>query len=152
VQRSPVDRLHSLFAPVRRFRCRSRECRLELTLPKTVSVQRGSLLALGGLVAALAGALVTGSFLYSMFDEPTRAGVIDGYLTVLEYQADKFNDYLVATPTSQFVIDLQSDSALHLDPLSLPKPSEIALGMCGRTPTGECNTSIPTPPALRVGY
>jgi hypothetical protein len=41
VRRDFVDRLHSLFAPVRRFRCRGIECGLECTLPKTHSVPDG---------------------------------------------------------------------------------------------------------------
>jgi hypothetical protein len=151
VRRDFVDRLHSLFAPVRRFRCRGIECGLEITLPKTHTVQRRSLLAFGALVATLAGALVTGGILYTMSDPPTRSNVLDGYVSV-EPSAGRVADNLTALPIPQFIVDLQSDSALHIDPLSLPTPGEIALGTCERTPTGECSTSTVSSPARPSGY
>lgn len=152
VHRSPEDRLRSLFAPVRRFRCNRLECGFEVTLRRRVSAKRRSMLALGGLLATLVGAVATGGFLYSFSDEPTRRGVIDGYLNLVEHPTDKFNDPLAATPTPQFVIDLQHESALLPDPPSSAQLADIALGACGSAQTAECRAPGVTPPARRAGY
>ena len=139
VQRTPADRLHSLLAPVRRFRCRGVECGLEVTLPKTHSVQRRSMLAFGALVATLAGA-VTGGFIYTMSDPPPRSDVLEGDRNRAEYQTGNFNGSMAATPPAQFSLDLEPDSTSHLDPLSLPSPSDTALDACNGKRTADCST------------
>jgi hypothetical protein len=151
VQRSSSDRLRGLFAPVRRFRCHRFGCGFEVTLRRRVSVKRRLLLALGGLLAAFAGALVTGGFLYSLFDAPTRRDVMDGYLNFMEYQTDKFNDYVAATPTPESVIDLQHEAALPFDPLPPSQLADIALGVCVGAQTTDCRPPTVTSPARRVG-
>lgn len=121
------DRLLSLIAPVRRFRCTSLQCGYECTVPKKHSSGRHAVLGIPGVIGVtLAAALAIGISLWVKLDEETiRNKVLEARSSLMRYEDTRSRGGVASAQVP--IVEFKYESTVIVDALSHTQPDGLVI-------------------------